>query len=112
MEGAPLFGQPPLLSQRADLPLPSGVVSPGTAPVVTVAAAPQHPSNVVLVQIRRDGGPAQLVRSVPEAVPFQEGAQWYRAALPTLDEGRRIDYRVELTGRGSVSPLFPPTVRG
>jgi hypothetical protein len=86
------FGRTSSLFERGDLPLPSGVVMPGTAPVVAVATAPSHPSNAVLVQMRRDGGPATSLRAIPESGPFQADQQWYKAALPTLDEGHRIDY--------------------
>jgi hypothetical protein len=87
--------------------LPTGGVSPGTAPVVAVAAAPRHPSNTVLVQMRRDGGPAQVVRARPETVPFDVGTQWFRTALPTLDEGRHVDYRVELIRAGQRLATLP-----
>ncbi|MGH3784668.1 MAG: DUF3237 domain-containing protein [Pseudonocardiaceae bacterium] len=94
------FGQTSSLFERGDLPLPSGVVSPGSAPIVAVTTAPRHPSNAVLVEMRRDGGPATFLRAMPEGAPFQADQQWYTAALPTLDEGHRINYRVELIRAG------------
>ncbi|MGH3777755.1 MAG: DUF3237 domain-containing protein [Pseudonocardiaceae bacterium] len=102
-----VFQEAPSLSQIADLALPEGAVPAGAAPVVAVAVTPRHPSNAVLVQIRRDGGPAQPVRGVPEATPFQEGAQWFRAVLPHLEKACRIDYRVELTRAGQRLAILP-----
>jgi hypothetical protein len=103
------FGQASSLLKRGDLPLPNGVVSPGTTPVVAVATAPAHPSNVVQVQMRRDGGFATVVRAVPEVAlsHAQEGQQWYRTLLPTLDEERRVDYRVELVRAGQRLATLP-----
>jgi hypothetical protein len=102
-----VFGRAPSLLSRDDLPLPEGVVPAGIAPVVAVAARPKHPTNVVLVQMRRDGGPATFLRAVPETEPFQAGEQWYRAALPSLDQGRHVDYRVELTRAGQQLAKLP-----
>lgn len=102
-----VFEQEPLLLSRQDLPLPEGVVPAGTAPVVAIAVEPKHPSNVVLVQVRRDDGPATFLRAVPEAEPFQAGRQWYRTALPSLDEGRHADYRIELTRAGQQIARLP-----
>jgi uncharacterized protein DUF3237 len=102
-----VFGQVPALLSRDDLPLPEGVIPVGIAPVVAVAAEPKHPSDVVLVQMRRDDGPATFLRAVPDAGPLQAGRQWYRAALPSLDEGRRVDYRVELTRAGQQLARLP-----
>lgn len=100
------FVQAPSLRERPDLPLPSVAVPAGTAPIVAVAAAPEHPSNVVLVQMRRDGGPATFLRAMPEATP-EMGQQWFRAALPHLEEGRRLDYRVELSRAGQRLAALP-----
>jgi hypothetical protein len=102
-----VFGQVPSLLSRDDLPLPDGVVPAWIAPVVAVAVEPKHPSNVVLVQMRRDGGPATFLRAVPETEPFHVGRQWYRVALPSVDEGRRVDYRVELTRAGQQLARLP-----
>ena len=102
-----LFGRLPSLLSRDDLPLPDGVVPAGIAPVVAVAVEPKHPSDVVLVQMRRDGGPATFLRAVPETGPLQAGQQSYRAELPSLDEGRRVDYRVELTRAGQQLARLP-----
>lgn len=104
-QGASLFRQAASLVQRGDLP--AGAVIPGTAPVVAVAAVPAHPSNAVLVHMRRDGGPAQMVRGTPQAAPFQEAAQWFRVVLPALDEGRRVDYRIELIRAGQRLAALP-----
>jgi Protein of unknown function (DUF3237) len=101
------FGEVPSLLERDDLPLPSGVLSPGTAPVVAVGAVPQHPSNAILVQMRRDGGPATFLRAMPEDTLSQEGEQWYQAALPTVHEGRRVDYRIELIRAGQRLATLP-----
>jgi hypothetical protein len=105
MQGAWLFREAASFFERGALP--AGAVSPGTAPVVAVAAAPRHPSNAVLVQMRRDGGPAQPVRGMPETAPLKEGAQWFRAIFPHLDKGRRIDYQVELIRAGQLLATLP-----
>jgi hypothetical protein len=89
------------------LPLPQGAVPAGTEPVVAVAAVPSNPSNTVQVEMRRDGGRPHVVRALPEATPWQEGSQWFRAALPILDMGRRIDYRLELTRAGQRLATLP-----
>ncbi|HEV7829833.1 MAG TPA: DUF3237 family protein [Pseudonocardiaceae bacterium] len=102
-----VFQEVPSLSQIADLALPEGAVPAGTAPVVTVRAAPQHPSNAVLVQMRRDGGPATFLRAMPEGALSQEGQQWYQAPLPAVDEGRRVDYRIELIRAGQRLATLP-----
>ena len=94
------------LSELTNLPLPKGVVPPGDTPVVAVAAVPAHPSNAVLVEMRRDGGPAQYVRAVPEAV-FRAGTQLFRAVLPAPESGRNIDYRVELSRAGQRLAQLP-----
>jgi hypothetical protein len=82
-------------------------VPAGTAPVIAVAAQAGHPSNAVLLITRRGGGPAQVMRAIPEATPAQEGAQWYRASLPIVEEGRRFDYRVELLRSGQRLATLP-----
>ncbi|MGH3478295.1 MAG: DUF3237 domain-containing protein [Pseudonocardiaceae bacterium] len=105
MQGASLFRQAVSLVERGDLP--AGAVAPGTVPVVAVAAGPRHPSNAVVVHMQRDSGPIQLVRAMPEAAPFQEGAQWFRAVLPPLEKDRRIDYQVELTRAGHRLATLP-----
>jgi Protein of unknown function (DUF3237) len=102
-----VFGQAPSLLSRQDLSLPEGVVPAGTAPVVSVAVEPKHPSNVVLVQVRNNGGPATFLRAVSETEPFQAAQQRYRAALPIVDDGRRVDYRVELTRAGQLLARLP-----
>jgi hypothetical protein len=98
--------QAPSLSERANLPLPKGVVLAGDTPVVAVAAVPAHPSNTVLVEMRRDGGPAQYVRAVPEAA-FRAGTQWFRAVLPAPESGRDLDYRVALYRAGQRLAQLP-----
>lgn len=105
MEGSALFRQAASLFERDNLP--SGAVPAGTAPVVVVGATPTHPSNAVLVQMRRDGGYTTFLRTIPAGAPFQAAQQWYRVALPTLDEGHRIDYRVELIRAGQRLATLP-----
>jgi hypothetical protein len=105
MQGASIFGQAASLFERDDLP--SGAVPSGTAPVVAVGAAPQHPSNAVLVQMRPRGGPVTLLRAVPEGGPYQAAQQLYKATLPTLGEGHSVDYRVELIRAGQRLATLP-----
>lgn len=102
-----VLGQALSLLARRDLPLPEGVLPAGTAPVVAVAAAPRHPGDVVLVQMRRDGGPATFLQAMAEDAPVQAGQQWYRAALPSLEEGQRVDYRVDLVRAGQRLAALP-----
>lgn len=105
MQDSALFPQSASLFDRGRLP--SGAAPPGTAPVVAIGATPRHPSNVVLVQMRRDGGPATFLRTIPVGAPLQAQQQWYRVALPTLDKGHRIDYRVELVRAGQRLATLP-----
>jgi len=98
MHSSALFPQAASLFEQDNLP--NGAVPPGTAPVITISATPTHPSNTVFVQMRRDGGPTTFLRTTPAGVPFQAHQQWYRVALPALEEGHRIDYRVELIRAG------------
>ena len=90
MRGVSSFGPVPLLLQRPDMPLPKGAVSARTAPVVAVAAQPWHPSNAVLVELRRQGGRATVLRAIPERAAPEEGQQWFRAVLPHPGEGGRL----------------------
>jgi uncharacterized protein DUF3237 len=57
--------------------------------------------------MRRAGGAAQYVRAMAEAAPHQHAAQWYRALLPPLEEGRCLDYRVELLRAGQRLATLP-----
>jgi hypothetical protein len=84
---------------QAVVPLPTGAVEPGTSPTVTVAVAPDHPGNAVLLFVRRDGGPAEILRATAEAASAA-GEQWFRVALPALEHGRRLQYRLELVRAG------------
>lgn len=95
------------LFERDDVPLPHDLVQAGTSPVVAVAVQPSHPSNAVVVQTRRSSGPAEILRALREAVPFGGGTQSYRAVLPRLEEGRRLDYRVELMRAGQRLAMLP-----
>jgi Protein of unknown function (DUF3237) len=95
------------LLERDGLPLPTGVRPTGTVPIVAVGAAPQHPSNTILVQMRRDGGPATFLRATPVDTLSQEGQQWYQAALPALDAGQCVDYRIELVRAGQRLATLP-----
>jgi Protein of unknown function (DUF3237) len=95
------------LLERDGLPLPAGVRPAGTVPIVAVGAAPQHPSNTILVQMRRDGGPATFLRAMPVDTLSQEGQQWYQAALPALDAGQCVDYRIELVRAGQRLATLP-----
>jgi hypothetical protein len=99
------FRQAASLVERADQPLPSGMVNTAQSPVVSVGAQPAGPGNTVLVAMRRDGGPAQFVRVVPEAASGE--AQWFRALLPTVEQGRSLDYRVELVRAGELLATLP-----
>jgi hypothetical protein len=99
------FGQAASLFTRDDLP--NGVLPIGTAPMIVVGTTPWHPSNAVLVQVRCEGGLATLLRAMPEGGPFQVAQQWYRAILPALDAGDRVDYRVELIRAGQCLATLP-----
>jgi hypothetical protein len=102
------FGEVSSLLERDNLPLPSGVLPAGTVPIVAVGAAPQHPSNTILVQTRRNGGPATFLRAMPvDTLSSQEGQQWYQAALPALDAGHCVDYRIELVRAGQRLATLP-----
>lgn len=107
MRGAFPFGAAASLQERTDRPLARGGVPAGTAPVLAVAAQPRHPSHAVLLITRGDGGPARILRAVPEATPSGEEVQPFRAQLPPLEEGRWLDYRFELVRSGQVLATLP-----
>ncbi len=44
---------------------------------------------------------------MPETAPFQEVAQCFRAVLPALEAGRRVEYRAELTRAGQRLATLP-----
>jgi hypothetical protein len=94
------------LIERNDVPLPHSAVPAGTVPVVAVDARPWHPSNTVRVLIRRGSGVVEDVRATAEAAALPT-SQWFRAVLPALDEGRRLDYRVELMRAGQRLATLP-----
>lgn len=106
MHGLFPFGQAASLFARDDLP--SGVLPPGAAPMIVVAATPPHPSNAVVVRIRHERGPATLLRAMPEGALSQGAAQqWYQTILPALGEGHSLDYRVELIRAGQRLATLP-----
>lgn len=99
--------RPPSLRERADVPLARGEVPAGTAPVLAVAALPRHPGNAVLLLTRRGGAPAQIIEVPPEPREPPGPEQWFRAALPAPEEGRSLDYRVELVRAGQRLATLP-----
>lgn len=105
MQSPLLSGQAASLVESADLPLPSGVIHAGDRPVASVGAQPPHPGNAVLVEVRWEDRPPQFLRVVPEAT--RGGAQWFRTLLPTVEEGRSLDYRVELVRGGQLLATLP-----
>jgi hypothetical protein len=106
MQNPLLSGHAASLVESPDLPLPSGVFPPGNQPVVSVGAQPRHPGNAVLVEVRRKDESGQFLRVIPEAIGG--GAQWFRTLLPSLEEGRSLDYRVELVRAGQLLATLPP----
>lgn len=101
------FGEAASLVEQLDLPLPQDLVPAGSQSVVAVAAQPSHPSNAVLVRTRPSGEPSQTLRAIPDAAAFEGAMQSYRAILPPLEEGRRLDYRVELMRAGQRLATLP-----
>jgi hypothetical protein len=63
-------------------------VGPGA---ITVGARPAHPANALVVQYRVDGGPIGSVRANPVAPPSGLPQQYFRASLPRLAEGGRVE---------------------
>src|SRR5581483_9419578 len=93
------------LLERADLPLPNGLVDPGSRPLVCVGAQPPHPADAVLLALRRNGGAAEFLRVVPDGIRGR--AQWFRAVLPAVEAGRSLDYRIELVRSSQVLATHP-----
>jgi hypothetical protein len=102
---------PAALLESSNLPLPTGSTPAGSSPALVVGAVPPHPSNVVEVLLRRDGGRVRALRagrepaSAPGATPGD--AQWFRTLLPPLRPGSRDEYRIELRRAGRCLAMLP-----
>jgi hypothetical protein len=94
------------LSERAGTRLPVGTVVPGAAPLVEVGVAPRDPADTVLVLVRRHRGPAQILRAMAERIAAS-GEDVFRAVLPTVESGERLEYRVELLRAGERVATLP-----
>src|SRR4051794_11077189 len=103
-----LFQGSPGMLQLGTVAVPAlaGVVPAGIPPILALTAAPGHPSNVVAVPCRVDGGPIRVVRAAPTA-PSSGGLQTFVARLPALGPGQRLDYRAELLRVGQLIDSAP-----
>jgi hypothetical protein len=87
------------------VPPPAGIVPVGIPPILALTA-PGHPSNVVAVPCRVDGGPVRIVRAAPAESP-SAALQTFVARLPALGPGQRLDYRAELSRVGQLIDAVP-----
>ena len=84
-----------------------GAVVPRPALALPVETALGHPSNLVDVQYRVDGGPARVVHAAPTSSPVASEMQTFLAALPVQRAGQRLDYRAELSRAGRLLAVAP-----
>ena len=88
-------------------PAPAGMVAPCRPSELAVGAVQGHPSNVVSVPYRVDGGALQVAHAVPTNAQAPDGAQPFVAHLPPLAPGQRLDYRAELRRVGQLIGVAP-----
>lgn len=96
----------PTLRFGAPAGAPSRPGAPAASLGLPVETAPGHPSNVVEVRYRVDGGPAHVVHAVP-AGSLASGPQTFLADLPMPGAGQRLDYRAELRRAGQLIAVAP-----
>jgi hypothetical protein len=86
---------------------PPSAVPAGTAQTVAFTAVPGHPSNVVDVAYRVDGGSLHTAHAVPVDSLVDPGSQSFAARLPALESGQRLEYRAELRRAGQLIGVAP-----
>jgi hypothetical protein len=74
---------------------------------VSIRAVPPDPSNVVALCTRADGGPTRVVHATPDRRDRGGGAEWFQVDLPTINNGRALDYRFELRRLGQCLATLP-----
>jgi hypothetical protein len=75
--------------------------------MLALAAVPSHPSNVVDVPYRVDGGPVHVLHAVPTNAAVGPDPQSFAARLPALAPGQRLEYRAELRRVGQLIGVAP-----
>ena len=93
--GTPTAGEPP------------SAVAAGTPQTVTFTTVPGHPSNVVDVAYRVDGGAPLIAHAVPVDPAVHPDSQSFVARLPALASGQRLEYRAELRRAGQLIDAAP-----
>jgi hypothetical protein len=93
--GTPTAGEPP------------SVVAAGTPQTVAFTTVPGHPSNVVDVAYRLDGGSLLVAHAVPVDPAVHPDSQSFVARLPALASGQRLEYRAELRRAGQLIDVAP-----
>lgn len=93
--GTPTAGEPPF------------AVAAGTPQTVAFTSVPGHPSNVVDVAYRVDGGSVLIAHAVPVDPAVHPDSQSFVARLPALASGQRLEYRAELRRAGQLIDAAP-----
>jgi hypothetical protein len=88
-----------------DAPAPAeGDTCGRTGIVVTVAAQPANPSNIVTIRYRVDGGSAHTLRAVRVGGGPAVGVEYHRAVFPEFRSGNRVEYVPVLSCSGQSVP--------
>jgi hypothetical protein len=86
---------------------PPSAVPAGAPQTVAFNAVPRHPSNVVDVAYRVDGGTLHTAHAAPVDPAVYPGSQSFVARLPALESGQRLEYRGELRRAGQLIGVAP-----
>jgi hypothetical protein len=86
---------------------PPSTVPSGMPQTVAFTAVPGHPSNVVDVAYRVDGGSLRTAHAAPVDSAVSPGSQPFVARLPALESCQRLEYRGELRRAGQLIGVAP-----
>jgi len=82
-------------------------VLPRAALALPVEVVPGHPSNVVDVHYRVDGGRTHVVHAAPATPPLATEPQKFLAHVPAAEGAHLLEYRAELRRAGQVIAIEP-----